>query len=126
MLRVLRRDGNTSKTPDSPSSACIRTLRSPAFMVRQGRRRRMVHACRNAMAAGLVNEEPKFQSQTKNSARPNMGSSFRQRRPDRLEVAPGEPLFERRAQQIGRVEGRDGANFPRAGMIDAPAAARPA
>src|SRR5215467_12285773 len=51
-------------------------------------------------------------------------------RPQRLadcqKIPPREPLLERRAQQIGRMERRNGADFARAGMIVAPAAARSA
>ena len=47
-----------------------------------------------------------------------------QRLLDREKIAPGEALLQRRAQQIGRMEGRDGADLARAGMEVEPAPAR--
>src|SRR6516162_4672410 len=49
-----------------------------------------------------------------------------QRLPDRQKIAPREPLLQRRTQQVSRVESSNGANFAGAGVIDAPATARPA
>src|SRR5258706_12501626 len=103
----LRLDRNRSKAPDS----------SPPGLSRRSRL-----GGHSAQVIGMAGTSP---AMTKWGP-PRVLSLLRQRRPGRLEVAPREPLFERRAQQIGRVEGRDGANFPRAGMIDAPPAARPA
>jgi hypothetical protein len=42
---------------------------------------------------------------------------------DGQEIPPGKALFERRAQQVGRVEGGDGADVAGAGVIGAPASA---
>src|ERR1700738_655017 len=47
-----------------------------------------------------------------------------QRLLDREEIAPREAFLERRAQQIGRMEGRECADLARAGWIGEPAAAR--
>src|SRR4051812_38907907 len=43
---------------------------------------------------------------------------------DRQEIAPGEPLLQRAAQQEGRVIGRHGANLTPPGVEGEPAAAR--
>jgi len=54
---------------------------------------------------------------------PSDGSSLRQRLGDRAEILPGHPLVGRRAQQIGRVEGRDRADLAAAGVVVEPFAA---
>jgi hypothetical protein len=51
---------------------------------------------------------------------------LRQRLLDGQEIPPRETLLQRRAQQVGGVEARNGADFAGAGVIGVPASARPA
>src|SRR5262249_34433021 len=81
------------------------------------------------IVAGTVSERccsrSSWRSRADRGGRVELGGGSRQRCLDRQEVAPGEPLADRIAQQKSRMKRRHGANLTRTGLIAEPAASCP-